>query len=56
MTHAATRISSDMPNIRVRLTADQFEQIVALAEKNERSVPAEIRIAVKAYLNGKGKS
>jgi len=43
------RITSDLANDRVRL-GELREPLKKLARQNERSLAAEIRVAVKAYL------
>lgn len=49
-------ISPQSPTIRSRLEEEDYARLVASARENERSVAQEVRLAVKQYLNGKGKS
>lgn len=43
-------ITSDLPNERVRLDSASRDAMLELAEKNDRSLPAEIRRAVRFYV------
>lgn len=43
-------LNSDLPNIRVRLEPDEYETLVALARLNDRSIAAEVRVAVRKHL------
>lgn len=45
-------ITSDLPNIRVRLEPDQFELLRKIAKLNERTMTQEIRLAVRNHLEG----
>ena len=44
------RITTTLPNDGVRLEPDDRLRMIELAKANERSLAAEIRVAVKFYL------
>jgi len=48
-------ITSDVQNIRVRLEPAQYEALRKIAERNERHITQEIRLAVRKHIEAQGK-